>query len=139
MRQVICCKTGSHRRLNGDLLGQNSILFLYSFPSLCSVLPTLPPVLLSFLFKECIHVAYIYLCIHTYINIYILHYIYNTYIYICMCLVGQPMDCSPPGSSVHGIIQGRILEWAAMSFSRGIFLTQESNSSLFCLLNGQET
>ena len=30
-----------------------------------------------------------------------------------------PMDCSPPGSSVHGILQGRILEWVAMPFSRG--------------------
>ena len=29
------------------------------------------------------------------------------------------MDCSPPGSSVHGIYQARILEWAAMPFSRG--------------------
>ena len=29
------------------------------------------------------------------------------------------MDCSPPGSSVHGIFQARILEWAAVSFSRG--------------------
>ena len=29
------------------------------------------------------------------------------------------MDCSPPGSSVHGISQARILEWAAISFSRG--------------------
>ena len=29
------------------------------------------------------------------------------------------MDCSPPGSSVHGILQARILEWAAISFSRG--------------------
>ena len=29
------------------------------------------------------------------------------------------MDCSPPGSSVHGILQARILEWAAMSSSRG--------------------
>ena len=29
------------------------------------------------------------------------------------------MDCSPPGSSVHGISQARILEWAASSFSRG--------------------
>ena len=28
-----------------------------------------------------------------------------------------PMDCSPPGSSVHGISQARILEWVAMSFS----------------------
>ena len=31
----------------------------------------------------------------------------------------HPMDCSPPGSSVHGIFQVRILEWVAISFSRG--------------------
>ena len=31
----------------------------------------------------------------------------------------DPMDCSPPGSSVHGISQARILEWVAISFSRG--------------------
>ena len=38
-----------------------------------------------------------------------------------------PIDCSPPGSSVHGILQVRILEWVAVSFSRA--------SSLFiCLL-----
>ena len=29
------------------------------------------------------------------------------------------MDCSPPGSSVHGVLQVRILEWVAMPFSRG--------------------
>ena len=31
----------------------------------------------------------------------------------------DPMDCSLPGSSVHGILQARILEWAAFPFSRG--------------------
>ena len=31
----------------------------------------------------------------------------------------DPMDCSPPGSSVHGIFQVRILEWVAMPSSRG--------------------
>ena len=31
----------------------------------------------------------------------------------------NPMDCSPPGSSVHGIFQARILEWVAISYSRG--------------------
>ena len=31
----------------------------------------------------------------------------------------DPTDYSPPGSSVHGILQARILEWAAISFSRG--------------------
>ena len=31
----------------------------------------------------------------------------------------NPMDCSLPGSSVHGIFQARVLEWVAISFSRG--------------------
>ena len=31
-----------------------------------------------------------------------------------------PMDYSPPGFSVHGIFQARILEWVAISFSRGL-------------------
>ena len=35
----------------------------------------------------------------------------------CSTLCG-PMDCSPPGSSVHGILQTRILEWVAMPSSR---------------------
>ena len=30
-----------------------------------------------------------------------------------------PVDCSPPGSSVNGILQARILEWVAIPFSRG--------------------
>ena len=32
----------------------------------------------------------------------------------------HPVDCSPPGSSVHGILQARILEWVAMPSSRGL-------------------
>ena len=46
--------------------------------------------------------------------------------YVCMLspfryvpLMCDPMDCSPPGSSVHGILQGRIMEWVAISSSRG--------------------
>ena len=31
----------------------------------------------------------------------------------------DPMDCSPPGSSVHRILQARILEWVAMPSPRG--------------------
>ena len=31
----------------------------------------------------------------------------------------DPVECSPPASSVHGILQARILEWVAISFSRG--------------------
>ena len=36
--------------------------------------------------------------------------------YLTLC---NPVDYSPPGSSVHGILQARILEWVAISFSRG--------------------
>ena len=42
----------------------------------------------------------------------------------------NPMDCSPPGSSVHGILQARILDWVAISFFRGIFPIQGSNLGL---------
>ena len=58
---------------------------------------------------------------------------------LCACSVAQsclalcdPMDCSPPGSSVHGILQARILQWVAMPSSRGSSPTQGSN---LCLLN----
>ena len=44
--------------------------------------------------------------------------------YCILVLVAQswltlcdPMDCSPPGSSVHGILQARVLEWGAIAFS----------------------
>ena len=30
---------------------------------------------------------------------------------------GDPMDCSPPGPSVHGIFQAGVLEWGAIAFS----------------------
>ena len=42
------------------------------------------------------------------------------------------MDCGPPGSSVYGILQERILEWVAIPFPKGIFPTQGLNP---CLLH----
>ena len=33
--------------------------------------------------------------------------------------LSDPMDCSLPGSSVHGIFQARVLEWVAIDFSEG--------------------
>ena len=55
-----------------------------------------------------------------------------------LCLtVCDPMDCSPPGSSIHGILQQRILEWVAMPSSRGIFPTQGSNLFLLHFLHWQ--
>ena len=50
---------------------------------------------------------------------------------VCLCVCAQslqscltpcdPMDCNPPGSSVHGILQGRVLEWVAKPSSRESF------------------
>ena len=48
----------------------------------------------------------------------------------------DPIDGSPPGSPVPGILQARILEWAAVPFSRRSFLTQGSNP---CLLHCRQT
>ena len=49
------------------------------------------------------------------------------YMHVCVCAqllqsrpaLCDPTDCSPPGSSVHGILQTRTLEWVAMPSSRG--------------------
>ena len=59
-------------------------------------------------------------------NMYI--FICYVYIYVCVCVLVahscptlcDPMGRSPLGSSVHGIVQARILEWVAISFSRDI-------------------
>ena len=62
------------------------------------------------------------------------------FVYVCtqLCLtLCNPMDCSPSGSSAHGIFQARILEWVAISSSRGIFSTQGLNPCLLCLLHWQ--
>ena len=71
---------------------------------------------------------------------------------VCFVLVTQlcltlcdPMDCSPPGSSVHGILQARILEWVGChSLLQGIFPTQGLNLGflhcrqiLYCLSHQQ--
>ena len=44
----------------------------------------------------------------------------------------NPKDCSPPGSSVHGILQARILEWVAIPFSRGFFQPRDQTWD-FCI------
>ena len=55
--------------------------------------------------------------------IYLFVYMVNNYNNITWSRIGptlyKPMNCSPPGSSVHGILQVRILEWVAMPSSRG--------------------
>ena len=63
---------------------------------------------------------------------------------ICVCAkslqscltLGDPMDCSLPGSSVHGILQARILEWVAMPSSRGASWSGDW-TQISCLLHWQ--
>ena len=47
----------------------------------------------------------------------------------------DPMDCSRPGSSVHGISQAKILEWVAISFSRGSFRPRDQ-TNVSCIAGG---
>ena len=62
---------------------------------------------------------------------------------VCVCvLAGQscpilcdPMDCSLPGSSIHGILQARLLEWVAISFSRGS--SQPRNKTWVSCISGK--
>ena len=44
--------------------------------------------------------------------------------------LSDPMDCSLPGSSIHGIFQARVLEWVANALLQGIFPTQGLNQGL---------
>ena len=56
-------------------------------------------------------------------------------LYLTLC---DPLDCSPPGTSVHGILQAKILELVAMPFSRGS-PTQGSNPHLLGPLHCRQT
>ena len=49
----------------------------------------------------------------------------------------DPVNRSPPGSSVHEILQARILEWVAVTLLQGIFPTQGSNLCVLHLLHQQ--
>ena len=55
--------------------------------------------------------------------------------------LSDPMDCSLPGSSVHGIFQVRILEWVASIFSKyndiSIFILNNGNLDLFFFIIGK--
>ena len=53
-------------------------------------------------------------CIHVHIHTWKSKCYLLSHVWLCVLI-----DCSPPGSSVHGILQARILEWVAFTFSRG--------------------
>ena len=55
----------------------------------------------------------------------------------CMCaqsclILCDPLGCSPPGSSVRGVLQARILEWVAISCSRGSSQFRD-RTPVFCI------
>ena len=84
--------------------------------------------------------SYVYMCV----------YMYILYVCICVCvcvcacakllqsclILCYPIDCSLPGCSVHGILQPRILEWVAISFSRGPSQPRDQ-THVSCLLHWQ--
>ena len=73
----------------------------------------LPPPSTLYTSKQAIRHIYVYTCVC---------------VCVCVCVRAMlslvfcdPMDCKLPGSSVHGILQARTLEWVAIPFSRGCF------------------
>ena len=90
----------------------------------------------------------IYIYIYTYTNTYIYVHI-NIYMcvcmYICMCMhtkwlqscptLCNPMDCSPPDSSVHGDSLGKNTGVDCHALLQGIFVTQGLSQRLLCLLH----
>ena len=47
--------------------------------------------------------------------------------------LSNPMDCSPPGSCVHGIFQARVLEWGVIAFSKRILTHPREKTHRYCL------
>ena len=54
----------------------------------------------------------------------------------CLTL-SDPMDCSLPGSSIHGIFQARVLEWGAIAFSDIIINIYKDHKIFFHHLTGE--
>ena len=68
----------------------------------------------------------------------VIHALYMRAKLIQLCpTLCKPMDCSLPGSSVHGILQARILEWVAVPSSRGSSQPRDQTYSGLCLLHWQ--
>ena len=63
---------------------------------------------------------YKYICVYVHVSVWML-----SRIWLC-----DPIDCRPPGSSVHGVSQARMLEWVTVSFSRGSSWSRNQTCSL---------
>ena len=112
-------------------LGQETLLptssFFHFFPSLSLFSAFLPFYQLFFSF---FHPLTVFTFVRSYISD-VLQAVFPCFLLHCGCLGAKSlqscptlchlMDCSPPGSSVHGILQARILEWVVMPSSGGSF------------------
>ena len=56
--------------------------------------------------------------------------------YMTLC---DSMDCSPPGPSIHGTFQARILEWVAISYSRGSSRPRDQTHDSYVSCTGRQT
>ena len=82
----------------------------------------------------------LFILLHTFVHTQLCVWVYAC-VCVCVCvlvLVAQssltlckPMDCSPPGSSVYGISQARIMEWVAIPFSGGSSRPRDQNQVSF--------
>ena len=63
-------------------------------------------------------------------------YSYSVFVTQSCLTLCNAMDCISPGSSVHGILQARIMEWVAIPFSRGSSQPRDQ-TSISCLLHRQ--
>ena len=64
------------------------------------------------------------------LGLYLTPYLKALVAQLCLTL-GNPTDCSPPGSPVHGILLARILEWVAMPFSKYFKVTLKWIKNLY--------
>ena len=69
--------------------------------------------------RQCVCVC-VCVCVRARACVHVRMHIHAKSLQLCPTLC-DPMDSNPPGSSAHGILQARIIEWVSMPFSRGSF------------------
>ena len=106
----------------GELRGYKNPTQAFLQPLCSQYFPKSPQISCS---EKAMCISCVCVCVHA-----------RTHECVNMCISAQscltlcdPMDCSPAGSSAHGVFHTRILEWAAIPLLQGVFLTQGSHIS----------
>ena len=117
--------------LSRDVLSLLLQLHLESISLFCPYLWSLTPSTHTHIYVTYLHhTINIYTHVPIHMDTHIHTYTYMLFCRLCHSFVSDslqppPMDCSPPGSSAHEILQTRILEWAAISSPRGSFQSRD--------------